>query len=542
MARLSVRVLVAVVVAFTLAFHAGALGGWWLNDDPQVLLHAKRYSPAEVAFDSAAWGTLSTANYTPLVTMSFDVDLSLFGMNAGAFYAHQLIALVICFALFAILLFRLTASWWGSLLATLTVIASPAAVLMARQLMLRHYVEGAVLAIAALLVWLRTRQSGPAPEVEREDARFLWLSALLYFVAMLAKEIYAPLPLLFLALEFRAKTSMRRLVAKLLPSAVAAIAYLLLRRRLLGSGGGYGSIAPETSLDLPRDVLGTIFSNASAVPFAMLLIAIITVLFLLKGGWQSLRSATLMFVFAMLPLVAVAGSIEARYGWIPVLCLASLLAVVWTRSLVAKVLASLLALFVLAGGIEQRRALLASEREMVAEGKYIWFGREGDPVLLADSPGWYLAGLRDLRKMDRGSVAPRFVLSEEAFLLGVADPEKSVDVVGGSLLAVDATRGGSVAVRGLRDGTLPIDLVIRRREATLSWSIGPECDCDYKLVTLPEYETFPLPRNGSRRVPRPSEQQFVRLLRVERSGRWNVTPPLALPAEGMSASTRAATE
>ena len=66
-----------ILAAVALLAGAGALRGWWRDDDPQVLLQAWLSSPFAVLFSPNVWKTLSSSNFTPLVTISFDADLAL---------------------------------------------------------------------------------------------------------------------------------------------------------------------------------------------------------------------------------------------------------------------------------------------------------------------------------------------------------------------------------------------------------------------------------------------------------------------------------
>ncbi|MGH9457266.1 MAG: hypothetical protein ACRD2J_06445, partial [Thermoanaerobaculia bacterium] len=72
-----------------------ALDGWWGTDDPQILLHATRNTPLETLFSSAAWQTLSTSSFTPLVTLSFEIDRVLFGLRPLFYYQHQLLTIAV---------------------------------------------------------------------------------------------------------------------------------------------------------------------------------------------------------------------------------------------------------------------------------------------------------------------------------------------------------------------------------------------------------------------------------------------------------------
>jgi hypothetical protein len=86
-----VLVLLAVIV-FGLYGHN--LNGFWRGDDTSILLHALRHAPYEIFISPAAWQELSSANLTPLVSLSFYIDYLFAGLNPRAFYFHQLV--VIC--------------------------------------------------------------------------------------------------------------------------------------------------------------------------------------------------------------------------------------------------------------------------------------------------------------------------------------------------------------------------------------------------------------------------------------------------------------
>ncbi|HEU5163241.1 MAG TPA: hypothetical protein VFV54_08875, partial [Thermoanaerobaculia bacterium] len=164
--------------------HYDALAEWWKTDDPQIVLHAFRNSPAETLFSPADWQTLSVG-FTPLVTLSFDLDLALAGIQPHFFYAHQLFAIAVATLLLFVLLEPICGRWIA-LLTAAAVAAGPAMTLAAESLMIRHYVEGLALAVAALIVW-RVR----VPDENRNGAgvKYDVVAAGLYLLATLAKEI-----------------------------------------------------------------------------------------------------------------------------------------------------------------------------------------------------------------------------------------------------------------------------------------------------------------------------------------------------------------
>ena len=214
--------------------HLDALHGWWLSDDPQVLVQAMRYSPAAILFDPPSWRYLSSSSFTPLVTLSFALDLVLAGLRPAFFYAHQLVMIGIA----TVLLFLLLAKGGRVLIAFLgaaTFIVLPATFNAAGSLMIRHYLEGLVLSLLALLFWI------PSGE-ERRSLRRTIVPALLYLAAMLAKEFYAPLPLLMIWIDYVKGVTPRRTAVRILPTAVSAVVYIVWRTIMLGSGVATGRL------------------------------------------------------------------------------------------------------------------------------------------------------------------------------------------------------------------------------------------------------------------------------------------------------------
>ncbi|HMC20219.1 MAG TPA: hypothetical protein VKL19_00065, partial [Thermoanaerobaculia bacterium] len=148
-------VLALVIVAIVV--HTTALSGFWLYDDPSLLIEAIRQPAWAVLFSPAEYTHLSATTYTPFLILSFKLDLFLRGLNPAVFYAHQILAITIA----ALLLFFLLRRYISDLYAVLgacVFLTTWAAVYAARTLMIRHYAEGLVFALAALLVWGRDRR------------------------------------------------------------------------------------------------------------------------------------------------------------------------------------------------------------------------------------------------------------------------------------------------------------------------------------------------------------------------------------------------
>ena len=71
--------LLLLVLAF--ALYRESLGLWWQGDDFHQLLFAHEWGPVEYCLDPEVWGQLPFRMLTPLLFLSFEADLALFGVQ-----------------------------------------------------------------------------------------------------------------------------------------------------------------------------------------------------------------------------------------------------------------------------------------------------------------------------------------------------------------------------------------------------------------------------------------------------------------------------
>ncbi len=538
-----------ILVALLAILHGDALGEWWKADDPQIVLHAIRNTPGETLFSPADWRTLSIG-FTPLVTLSFDADLALGGIRPIVFYTHQLAAIAAAVLLLFVLLEPLCGRWLA-LLTAAAVLAGPAMTLAAESLMIRHYVEGLALACAALIVWGVRGRTGAAGPYARSGAADPYLprdggAAVLYLLATLAKEVYAPLPLLFVADGLIRRVPLRRLAARLLPSAVAAVVYLAWRRWMLGSLGGYGGDLSLANLPAAAwHACRALF--ASAPPLILLGVATLTVAALVVLVVARPRDGAILIaalaIGVLLPFAGVAGLAEARYGFAPVVAAVALTGVALARLPRRWGIGAGGVLLILHawGGAALDRSTDRTDALGRAEGMYVWERAAGSPALLAGSPGWYLRGLRDLRRISGGGDAPRYLLSIEGIVAGAAAPEEVVRIEGeppAPRRLDPATILRVLEARSRLDDGAPLELRVSLRDLVVSWELGPEAGSSFVWLTVPEYDEYRIPPTGSLRIPAPTGEQGFRVMREIPGDRWTLSPVLDLPKEGTTIAWR----
>lgn len=525
------------LIALTFLWHGEAVQGWWLEDDPQLLVQALRETPGSILFSPQRWRLYSASNFVPLVTLAYQFDVRIFGLDPRFFYLHHLVvmavAVVLCFFLVDGFADRVSA-----FLAGFAILAAPATVYAARTLMVRHYVEGVCFSVGALLLW-RRRDWRWAP---------LW-AALLYFLAALSKEVFAPLPLLMALISVWQSEPLRRAALRVLPTAVAAAVYAAWRTVMLGSIGGYGdSPTPGQLARIPLSLWGWIRGEGLLIAGMVWLVVMLLIV------WSAMRSspifggfaAATVVLFACLPLVPLGGSpLGFRFAFVPTVVL--LCSVIAAASRLGagrrRVALAWLVAAVAVAGVFQRPITQAAKRRMAAEGKYVWNQAGGASPLLASSHIWYIDGLRFLRRTRTPSEPPRVLHSLHGIVLERIDPASMVEIGSsgepGPLSAERRTAARTLA-RSRVEVPPAFQLRLRHRNHVLEWSVS-DVSRPWLYATMPGYELHPRPPAGSYRFPReahpptwrwmPDSQSFRAIVRVN-AGRWAATPPLPFPRDG----------
>ncbi len=520
--------LIAIAAIAIAAFlrHATQLGAWWTYDDPQILIQAIRESYAGIFASPEHWRMYSASNLVPFLPASFKLDLQVAGLTPWWFYAHQLIAMAAAASLLYVYA-RTFASRAASAVAALSFLVVPLTVEASHMLMLRHYVEGLALALGSLIAWSRYGRNGRWPA--------LATAAVLYFLAMACKEIYAPLPLLMIADSVQRRARTGAIARSLVPVALAAMAYLPWRFWMLQSAGGYGAFSwPNALLRLPTTAWFGVAGSAPAWLEALWAILVVAVLFALQGAeWMRVvLIAIAVSIYLALPLIPVVLKFERRHAFAVSVAAVFFAAVIADRIAGRRLrIAALCALVVIPGmaGVYEQRLDETRDRVMRAEGMFLWTEPASPRVLYGTSGGWYLDGLRWLRKELRHEIAPPYYSSTIGLVLDRVPPERIVSAVGwpnAKILAAVAARQ--------RIGAM--NVAAGRRGNIFGWKVSPSRD--WVLLTPMGAEMFTLPGPAGA-LPFPAEffapscessQRTMRFARVRSDGTWIVSPLLPFPA------------
>jgi hypothetical protein len=478
-----------------------ALGLWLTYDDFFHLHYLYTTTPAEYLLKPEVWQRLPFKMITPLLFLSFDLDLALFGLDAHAFLVHQLVSFGLCVAALYLVL-RLWLGRAGSALAALLFLLGPVTVSIAPLLMVRHYVETALLClIAAGLYVLAVRGRGMG---------FAIASAVLYLLAMLAKEIAVPLVCVLALLP---EANLRRRLILAVPHAAACALYLVYRLYMLGTmAGGYGWLVdsidlPRLALLLPGKVGAELLGRPSPASWAMLAALLAGLGIVLLQGKRAARLAAAAVLLALLPILPVSTEMVPRYAlpaWM-ILVIAFPFAVrdLRKRGGVPRVIGLGLAVIaaegVLLAHLDAREAVFAKVERMSAENRAFLKMGAGDFLRRPASPpatmgelAWLKTGLLHRRSGAGWFYDDLFVCMNPTLgRVWTWDPaSRRVEDMTGGLARL--WRRHCKAIRE----QAPLTVEMHAAGRTLHWTLGPYRDGTYSFVLGDGIQAFPMPAHG----------------------------------------------
>ena len=516
---------VLLIFLFVGLLNTSLIGANWRWDDASILVHVHEYSLLQDFFNAQIWQQLSPSNLTPWLSVSYQVDLALFGLEPGLFYFHQIAAIAATGVAFFILLRLWVRPLFAAFGVVLFLVGTPV-LLVAQQLMTRHYVEGMFFCLGALILFILYLRNGSIAS--------LVASMLAYALAVTAKEIYVPLVVL---LPFLPERDLKLRCKAFLPHAGVALLYVIWRSSMLSSlVGGYVESSDYFSIAFIADVTAS-FSRFPALLFGdWWLIASISYLSLLSIYWFYSRTKLLLVilvaVLVLSPLVALVRfpgiAIADRYLLLPWMAFAFSCAYFssFLFSLEDKrsqmplrvgviLVGGVILIGSLASAIDTRRDVLASAIEFDTVGEFMWQEDDSVAFLPSDlvlSSLWFVTDLSELKHRLGGSqsaptaiVDPKFLSAEESRSITrlveysaecqcMQDSEQSV----GALVTDLAQRERPAA---------PLDLEYSYQGNVFTWKFGPYEIGAYHIIS-DTIGVVQVPREGSQRVSLPSNTQF----------------------------------
>lgn len=174
--------------------HGGAWNIGWQEDDAGQLLSVMNHPFWRLLFDRDVWVTFTFNAFTPVLAGEYWGDLLLFGLSPRGFHLHHTAELAIT-TIFTYRLLCRRIPWHLSMLATIGFLVAFPTFSIMTFLPSRHYLTGLLLSMVSVYMYQRA--------LREKQSRNLLISAALFFLAMLAKELYAITLLYFLLTSWR---------------------------------------------------------------------------------------------------------------------------------------------------------------------------------------------------------------------------------------------------------------------------------------------------------------------------------------------------
>ena len=523
---------VLLVIVFTL--YGSVINLWWTNDDPQILKQAIQYRPWQYFFSPKIWQELSWANLTPLVTLSFDIDIALFSLDPKMFYFHQLITIWLCSVMFYTVLRLWNPRFIAFIGASIFLIGSPVAV-SSQQLMVRHYIEG--LLLAELSFWLFV-------EGLRKDKIWMaWCSAFFYMAALSAKELYVPLVFLLLALP---ENNLKDRLKYSMPCLFIFFLYTGWRWGMLGTFiGGYGFFAETkyllTLLYLLPQKVGSVLFGINPLKTNLIVFGIfITLVIFLLRRWQTVVFALWAGILTILPILPVSESFPTRFAiviwFMCIVLLAFAFRYLRKVQLIGRILGVLLITVTLFYTLLHSRELWADNlrlsKRISMEGRFFLLkAKEYDLLRQPAAEFHYFEGLVWLRKnyYGREKVAEWFyddIYLCEKSLKGKriwSYSETSHQVNDITQLIPDLKKNFCSTIK--QDA--PLSIRINYSLPRFSWEFGPYNKGQYSIILRDDTAKYNLHRRGSLKI-RLSEDILFRISYESPNGWITYSPYLPL--------------
>jgi hypothetical protein len=489
-----VLVLLALIVFGLYGYN---LNGFWRGDDTSILLHALRHSPLEMFISPAAWQELSSANLTPLVSLSFSLDYWIAGLNPRAFYFHQLAIICLIGFMTWLLLGRLMSKPLALGGAILVLLGTPV-VTVSSQLMTRHYIEGLLLTLLSLYFYLRFQQ--------QEKARFFLLAVLCYVLAVTAKEIYVPFGILLLILIIRKGEDVAE---RALPVVLVMGGYVFWRTYMLPDAvGGYADTTDMVSVSYITGALETfltipsiVFGGYWLVMMAIFVVALGLLLWISPELGLFIPLAAGLIMAPLLPLIAFPGITNPdRYLLLPWFAFA--VALVFALGKLAAhfnaIKENRLLLPVAAGIVVCAIALMLVHQQSFrhdveafnakADMQVRFFWEHDQSVALVPDNNilnnfWLLQSSRELKELvNNGATSPRAVvddifLDDDLPLFVYADECSCMSDISNTIPAKIA------ALNANRRSAVPLNLLMTNVNGLISWEFGPYTSGSYRVLS-----------------------------------------------------------
>ena len=483
------------LVILTILLYRKVLGLWLTYDDANILRTTFDYSFVDVFTNSRVW---PQQLFTPLLLVAFHAMRRIFGFDPSRFYLLQLaIAAITIVLVYAAV--RQFLDWKRSLAAAALFALGPPICSVVVQLSTIHYFIAIAFCALAVIAY--------AAALRRGSVALDAISILCYFLAMLAKEVAIPLPLLLVALPLRdARTRIRFAIGH----GIAAIAYFLWRHAVLGTFlGAYGwqidpGEWPRLLALLPLRIMEGAAGAGLQAGLLVIVLMTLTIAFAIRNR-QAFLLLISTIVVAGAPLLPLAKEVNRRYVAVPWLAGSIAFAAGTTprdKRLAAALLVAVPLLAVAANRAEWRKEF-PLRRRMSDEARFYFYDMPPDALLRnALIPPAALGEVQWLRTVHFGRPAGGWFY-DDIFLCGAGIGSKRVFGFEGRQIVDMTSRMPTIAKEfcGSIRSDAPLSAAFHFRNPALYWDLGPYHDGKYSAANANSIQAFPIPRRDALKLP-----------------------------------------
>ncbi|MEA2162112.1 MAG: hypothetical protein QOK37_239 [Thermoanaerobaculia bacterium] len=471
------------------------LGLWLTYDDANTLRTILDYRFIDIFTNGRVW---PQQLFTPLLHATFAIEWRLFGLAPARWYAMQIgIASAATLLVYAAVR-QFLDSERAFVAAFLFTAGAPLCSVVTQLSTLHYYVAISFCALAVVTYAMALRRSSVV---------FAALSVLCYFLAMLAKEVAIPLPLLILALPLRdLRTRIRFVVAH----CIAAVAYFVWRYAVLGTFlGAYGwkidaGEWPRLLARLPWRI--TQGAAGAGIVIGLALIVVMTATIVL--GIRNRRALLLLLATIVVvggPMLPLAKEVNRRYVAVPWLAWSIAFAAATTRRSPRTAAALLIAapLLVIGANRQEWHHEFPLRHRQSEEARFYFEEMPPDALLRRPlAPPASMGEVQWLKSVHFGRPAGAWFYDDIFLCSGGANGKRVFEYEGRAIVEM-TSRISAVTKQhcGEIRENAPLTVDFRFRKPALYWSLGPYADGKYSAVIANGVQAFEIPRHDALQLP-----------------------------------------
>lgn len=485
-------VLLALVVSL---LYRKATRLWWTYDDAYNVKVAISHAWTEAFSNSILW---PQKLFAPLGPFTHEILYASFGLDAGRWYAAHLAVLVAaCLGVLAAL--RLYVPRPAALAGAFLFAAGVPICSMATQLMTIHVLECIAFGAFATVAYVEG--------VRRHRYWMSVASALLYLLAILAKEAALPLPLLLLLLPER---DVRERVRHVVGHAVALLLFLVWRWLVVGTivGSAGWTISPGELpglvATLPWKVVLACAGAAVGVGVALL----VSLIAAAAGALRTRRAILIAFVSLLLvlaPILPLSKQMQRAYAVLPWLWVCVLFAIGIEKVRLRNAVIVLALVLATIANRQEWTTEFSRARRMAEEGKF-YIEMPGDGILRGPTiPPAAMSELQWMKEAHLGRPPGASWFYDDVFLCNASSFANrrvfEYDLPRRQVIEITA-RVPDLAYRYCSSIRIdaPLHAEFHHRDRSLFWDFGPYEAGRWSVVLANGVQAFEVPRRDGFRL------------------------------------------